>query len=364
MTTPADRLRDRIRSAGPIPFAAFMEEALYGEGGYYRRPDPPIGEAGDYVTGSSLSPLFGRATARLLSRLDAALGRPADLLEAGYGTGAHLASVLGALGDGPPRSVLAWDRVPRPVPAGAHWIDSLAEVAEVAGLVFSYELFDALPVHRLVGRADGGVGELWASLDEEGAFTWLEGELSAPDLLDLLRGTDVALEPGQVADVAPDWAPLYRQLASRLERGLLVTCDYGYERARLFDPRVRRHGTLACYSRQRVHRNPFALVGEQDLTAHVDFTALIEAGEAAGLETVVLTRQALWLTACGLFEDLQGTDPETRQQAMALLDGEGMGGTSACSCRRRGSRRPRCSTSACCEPEAERDLPTCGVGSS
>jgi hypothetical protein len=81
MPTPADRLR----ASGPIPFAAFMEEALYGEGGYYRRDDLPIGEEGDFVTGSSFSLLFGRATARLLRRLDGALGRPADFFEAGSG---------------------------------------------------------------------------------------------------------------------------------------------------------------------------------------------------------------------------------------------------------------------------------------
>lgn len=319
MSTPTDRLRARIRDEGPIPFAAFMEEALYGEGdigGYYRREDVPIGEAGDYVTGSSFSPLFGRATVRLLRRLDQALGRPADLFEAGYGTGVHLGNVASDGG----RRVLAWDRIARKVPAGVERVE-LRDVEPVEGLIFSYELFDALPVHRLIGR-EGGVGELWVGLDGED-FTWREGELSDPALLDLLGGA--VLQPGQIADLAPGWVPLYSELARRLGRGLLVTCDYGFERERLLDVRIRKHGTLACYSRQRVHRNPFVLVGEQDLTAHVDFSALRQTGEEAGLTTVALTRQALWLTACGLFEDLQDAGPEARQEAMALLDGEGMG---------------------------------------
>lgn len=322
MPTPADRLRARIRTGGPIPFAAFMEEALYGEGGYYNRPDPPIGEAGDFVTGASFSPLFGRATARLLRRLDRVLGRPADLFEAGYGTGAHLGNVIAAL-PGEDRRVLAWDRVARPAPAGIERKERLEDVEPVEGLVFSYELFDALPVHRLVGRDGGGVGELWVDLDAESGFLWKEADLSDPALPDLLAGS--RLEPGQIADLAPGWVPFYREIARRLGRGLLVTCDYGFERERLLDVRIRRHGTLACFSRQRVHRNPFVLVGEQDLTAHVDFTALIQAGEEAGLTTVALTRQALWLTACGLFDDLQEATPEARQEAMALLDGEGMG---------------------------------------
>jgi SAM-dependent MidA family methyltransferase len=309
----------------PIPFASFMESALYGPEGYYNRSDLPIGESGDYVTGSSLSPLFGRATARLLSRLDRALGRPADFFEAAYGTGAHLASVVAASGVG--RRFLAWDRVERPVSQGVERVGEQEEIPErgIEGLIFSYELFDALPVHRLIGRSGGELGELWVAEDGNGGFTWQEGELSDPGLADLLRDPDAILEPGQVADLSPGWAPLYRRLARRLGRGLLVTCDYGFERERLLDSRVRRHGTLACYTRQRVHRNPFVKIGEQDLTAHVDWTALRQAGEAEGLTTITLTRQALWLTACGLFEEIARADPATRREAMALLDGEGMG---------------------------------------
>jgi SAM-dependent MidA family methyltransferase len=306
-----------------------MEEALYGEGGYYSRSDVPISEAGDYVTGATLSPLFGRVTARLLERLDRALGEAsAELFEAGYGTAVHLESVVSTLLERTMgRRIRAWDRVARPVPAGVEQVRGLEEVGEgeIEGLIFSYELFDALPVHRLIGRADGSVGELWVDLDAGGGLAWREGEISDLGLLELLRNPDISLQPGQVADLSPAWAPLYRELARRLRRGLLVTCDYGFERERLLDPRVRPNGTLACYTSQRVHRNPFVKVREQDLTAHVDFTALIQAGEAEGLRTFALTRQALWLTACGLFEELQGADAETRQQAMALLDGEGMG---------------------------------------
>jgi SAM-dependent MidA family methyltransferase len=335
---PTSRLQSLIRTQGPVPFATFMEEALYGEGGYYCRQDIPIGESGDYVTGASLSPLFGRVTARLLGRLDKAMEKSAEMFEAGFGTGAHLESVVSTLLDrapssGRPRRVRAWDRVARTVPAGVERVGSLEAIraGEIEGLIFSYELFDALPVHRLVGRTDGTVGEMWVDLDQDGAFVWREGDVSDPSdpsdpsLLNLLRNPDIPLQPGQVADVAPGWGPLYGELARRLGRGLLVTCDYGFERERLFDPRIRFHGTLACYTRQRVHRNPFVKVGEQDLTAHVDFTTLIRAGEAAGLTTVALTRQALWLTACGLFEEIQGADVATRHGAMALLDGEGMG---------------------------------------
>ena len=301
-----------------------MEEALYGEGGYYAAGDSPVGRGGDYVTGPSFSTLFGRATERLLRRLDAQLGATAEMLEAGYGGGEHLRAVLTA--SAAPRRLRAWDRVERPVPEGVERLDRLERVArgEVEGLVFSYELFDALPFHRLIGRAAGPPGELWVGHGPDGGFAWVEGELSRSSLADLLP-EGRALETGQIADLSPDWGPLYQRLAARLGRGLMVTCDYGFETRRLLDPRIRRRGTLACYRRRRVHRNPFVDVGEQDLTAHVDFDALRRAGEAAGLETVAFTRQALWLVACGIFDDLAEADPQRREEARMLLDGAGMG---------------------------------------
>lgn len=310
-----------------MPFAEFMEEALYGEGGYYATASPRIGPEGDFVTGASLSPLFGRSTARLVSRLAAELGAPADLLEVGYGDGSHLAAVLGAGFEPAPRRVLAWDRVVRPLPAGARAVESLAALAAepVRGLVFSYELFDALPVHRLRRGEDAGWQELRVTLTPDGDFDWTAGEISNAALPSLLGNEAERVEPGQIVDLAPGWRPLYRDLAATLECGLLVTCDYGFERSRLLDARVRRHGTLACHRRQTVHRNPFVDVGRQDLTAHVDFTALIEEGERAGLDTLGLMTQAEWLGACGVFGDLAKADQARRLEAARLLDPAGMG---------------------------------------
>lgn len=328
MSTPAQRLRERIGAEGSIPFAEFMAEALYGEGGYYRKEESPIGTHGDFVTGSSLSPLFGRATARLIRGLDELLGRPADILEVGYGNGLHLQSLLAAIEGNEGRRVMAMDRVARPLPPGVERLSELEDLpaGTVQGLVFSYELFDALPIHRLVGTTDGGLGELWVELGPDDQFQYRQGDLSDPRLVSCLGpGGAEALAPGQVVDVAAEWAPLYAGLAESIGRGLLVTCDYGFERPKLFDRRVRFHGTLACYRRQQVHRDPFSDVGKQDLTAHVDFTTLSETGVAAGLETVAFTRQARWLMACGLFEELQQADQADRLQAMDLLSPDGMG---------------------------------------
>jgi len=331
MIGPAQRLRERIRREGPISFADFMEEALYGEDGYYTREKLPIGEDGDFVTGSSHSPLFGRTTAELLLRLDRELGKPADYLEVGYGGGDHLRAAMEASeGSNTGRRWLACDRVERPVLAS---VEASGEVGvevsrlvtswpkrSINGLIFSYELFDALPVHRLI-QAESELRELGVDLDSEGEFRWLEMPLSDPDLGNLVS-TD--LEPRQIADVA-DWGASYLELACRLGNGLIVTFDYGYTRERLFDARVRKNGTLACYRSQRVHRNALSEPGSQDLTSHIDFTALIEAGESAGLETVVLTRQAAWFAALGILDGMAGRPAPERVEAMTLLDLDGMG---------------------------------------
>jgi len=318
--TPAQRLRERIAKDGPIPFADFMEEALYGDGGYYAQEELPIGEDGDFVTGSSHSPLFGRTTAELLHRLDRELGAAADYLEVGYGTGAHLEAVMeSSIED---RRWLACDRIERAAPSRVALSRRVTEwpAHSINGLIFSYELFDALPVHRLV-QTDAGLRELGVDLDEEGGFRWLEMPLSDPGLGGLVPA---GLEPQQIVDVAP-WGASYLELAERLDRGLLVTFDYGYTRDRLFDARVRRGGTLASYRRQRVHRDVFTEVGRQDLTAHIDFSALGEAGESVGLETVVLTRQAAWLAALGILDGLAEQPAATRVDVMTLLDLDGMG---------------------------------------
>jgi SAM-dependent MidA family methyltransferase len=133
------------------------------------------------------------------------------------------------------------------------------------------------------------------------------------------------LAPGQIADLAPGWGELYRALARGLGKGLLLTFDYGFDRRRLLDRRIRPWGTLACYHRHVLSRNPFVHVGEQDMTAHVDFSTLEQIGRDEGLETVALSRQARWLVACGIFDDLKEAPAATRAEALMLLDPAGMG---------------------------------------
>ena len=314
--TAAEAVTQRIAESGPIPFAEFMELALYGVGGYYAVDRPRIGADGDFVTGSR-SWLFAAATLRLLQRLDESLANPAQLLEVGFGDARHLQH----LADSGRSGLYAHDRVRRSVPTGVEWVENL-ETVSINGVVFSYELFDALPVHRLVVR-DGELRELFVTGEGSGGFEWIEQPLSDPGLVELSAGAELA--EGQIIDVTPAWAELYGRMAKSLHNGLIITFDYGYPRQQLFDPRVRKHGTLACYRQHTVHRNPLVDAGRQDLTAHVDFTTLQETGEAEGLRTWGFLKLAEWLTAMGIFDQLQDADRMTTEEAHLLLDPAGMG---------------------------------------
>ena len=300
-----------------------MEEALYGTDGYYRRRDWPVGADGDFVTAPAMSPLFAACTARLVRRVAERLGLSEDMLEVGFGDGRHLRELAARLGGARLRGL---DRNGRTAPPGVETIASLDDIAlaNVRGVIFSYELFDALPARRLVGTAEGP-REMRVDLDANSRFVYRQALLEEASLSSSLRAVANRLAPGQVADVAEGWEPLYRELTRRLGEGLIVTCDYGFADGRLYDMRARPNGTLAAYRRHRVHRDLLVDVGEQDLSEHVDFDLLREVGESEGLATVALTRLANWLVACGLFGDLAEAAPQARAEAMALLDLEGPG---------------------------------------
>ncbi|HEX3580977.1 MAG TPA: SAM-dependent methyltransferase [Thermoanaerobaculia bacterium] len=164
-------------------------------------------------------------------------------------------------------------------------------------LIFSNELFDALPFARLVKRGGDDLHELW--VDEN--FEWTEHE-AEPRYRDYFESRGIELADGQFADVSLEWEELYGDILRVVERGLIVTFDYGYPQEKLFSSRARRFGTAAAYSQQRVTRDLLANPGEQDLTAHINFTDLSRAGEASGFATRFFDRQAKFLLALGATE--------------------------------------------------------------
>lgn len=333
----SERLRETIAREGPISFLDFMQAALYDpEEGYYAR-GAPIGDEGDFVTSPHVSSAFAGAVARAFAvDMDGlAPSGPVDFVEVGAGDGRFLEDFSRWLArmDLRLHSRLRLTAVERSAAAreslGARRIDPAPRIlggveeleeGSVSGWVFSNELYDALPVARLVGSAEG-TRELRVGVRGE-AFVWV-AEPAAPDLHALLQSIGVTLEPGQMGEVAPAAEPLHRRLARALDRGWLVTVDYGHPARILYHPFARPNGTLAVHAGGRRGGDPLLAPGEHDLTAHVNWDVLIRAGEAEGLRVDRLVRQGIFLTEAGVF-DFAANDAE-KWRVYRLVDPGGMG---------------------------------------
>ncbi|MDQ2808674.1 MAG: SAM-dependent methyltransferase [Chloroflexota bacterium] len=312
-------IRDRIGAAGGrIPFAEYMDLALYDpDYGYYSAGVVALGRGGDFTTSPEVDPAFGAALAVFARRCDAALDHPPRFLlaEHGAGSGRLMADLLTALRAADPGLYTRLDAVvvERSPALQARQAATLAAAGHAArmrwaaattgaGLVFSNELLDAFAVHRVVHTAAGWV-EIYVALAADGRFVEERGPLSDPALaayfadLDLLPPLD---QPCEVNLAAPAWL---RGVAAGLERGFVLTIDYGDTAARLYSA-LRPAGTLLCYSGGRVTDDFYSAPGAQDMTAHVDFTTLERTGQAGGLETVAITRQMAFLVGLGLGEAL------------------------------------------------------------
>ena len=329
--TLAERLRERIRRDGPISFADFMEAALYDpEAGYYAR-GARIGEGGDFVTSPSLSPAFSATIARRFAADAARLDGPLRFVEVGAGAGAFLGGFAAALARDSPEVAArtALTAIERGAAGQAALASGPYEVradaaalpdGSVTGWVFANELFDALPVARVRGTADG-LEELRVGVAGD-RFVWVAGPAPREWAADFAsRG--VRLEPGQVAEVRPGAAALHRRLARALARGRLVLFDYGHRARTLYHAFARPEGTLAVHEGGRRGGDPLDRPGERDLTAHVDWDELIAAGESEGLATEGPIRQGRYLTESGIF-DFAANEAE-KWRIYRLVDPAGMG---------------------------------------
>jgi SAM-dependent MidA family methyltransferase len=346
-------VRARLESEGRITFRDFMETALYHpRHGYYRSPREKMGRAGDYLTSPEVHPLFGHMVGRQLAEMWEAMGGPArfDVLEMGAGNGLLA------------RDILLWaqrlhpaffeamtyriaETSPPLVERQRHTVEALGlpegkvtwETGEappagsVNGCILSNELVDSFPVHR-VAVEGGELREVYVIWRDDG-FREKLGPPSTPELaayfdrLMLLPGEGCRAE---VNLAALDWM---RRVADALARGFVLTFDYGHEAAELYAP-WRRDGTLLCFYRHNPSSDPYARIGKQDMTAHVDFTSLVEEGRRHGLEPLGITTQARFLAALGIGEALSRTPGaelpleefySRRRAVTELLDSAGLG---------------------------------------
>jgi len=305
--TLADRLRERINFAGPITFHDWMQAALYDErDGYYMQPGRARqGRAGDYRTAPEMSPLFAASFAAYFARLFTNLERPPALtiFEAGAGSGHFAQGVLESLRRDYPEVFAVTNYVIDEVSAeaGARVLERLTEFApqvgfrrldEIAsvtgaGVVFTNELIDAFPVHRVI--ASGGVlRELYVTVNE-GRFVWVDGALQDA-VSDYCRRTDLKLREGQIAEINLAAEHFIERSARLFDRGYLITVDYGASRDELLSSPARFAGTLRAFRRHQMMADPLADPGQQDLTTTIDWTQVAEAGRRAGLRTLCLDR--------------------------------------------------------------------------
>jgi SAM-dependent MidA family methyltransferase len=335
-------IHERLATERRITFSEFMRTALYDErGGYYMSVREKFGAGGDFYTVSQVHELFGA----LLADEFAAVWRELDpgddfvVIELGAGRGQFARDVLVALREqhrdcfrslryliceispslrGEQQRQLA-EFAPQ-----VEWVEDLNELsAPLKGVVFSNEFFDALPVH-LVRQRGKQLRELYLELAPDGGLQFGEGELSSAALADYWRRAGAPLVEGQRAEINLEAVKWIERIASTLARGRVITIDYGETAERLYTPE-RMDGTLRCFYRHTLNDQPLERIGEQDITASVNFTALMEYGREAGLQTLSFQPENDYLISLGLLEraaelarQAEAESPQALQHRLAL----------------------------------------------
>lgn len=345
-----------IRETGPLTFARFMELALYDEAyGYYmtgggssRTTSPIGGEGSDFFTAPSLSPILAKCLVRQITEIDERLGHPPvfHLVEMGPGDGTLLKDVLQECREQqvsvlPRLTCILVERSPafrrRQQEALAawkqqggriQWVEDLRAIGDggLTGTLLSNELVDAFPVHR-VRMGQDGLQELYVTSHDH-ALQERWGEPSTSELSAFLLDLDVELPVGFTTEINLEAVQWIKQVARVLDRGVVITIDYGHTAQDYVAPE-RKNGTLLGYHRHTVSTNPYTRVGEQDLTAHVNFSSLARTGEQVGLTTTGLTNLQHFLMSLGIEELVRecGQESAVVQAAAQLLRPHGMGTT-------------------------------------
>ncbi|MBI4937201.1 MAG: SAM-dependent methyltransferase [Nitrosomonadales bacterium] len=339
---------DIAAHGGWVPFARFMELALYAPGlGYYTAGARKFGEAGDFVTAPEISPLFGRTLARQAAEIME--HSVPHILELGAGSGKLALDMLGELekrGALPEsyailevspdlrdrQQALLRERLPH-LSSRLHWLDALPE--KLSGTVIANEVLDALPVHLVHWRTREEEASFKESsptltlpqrerghvLFERGVaingeeFAWQERPLENPELLQIAQ--TLSVPDGYLSEISLAARGLTASLCDRLQQGVLLFVDYGFGAGEYYHPQ-RNRGTLMCHYRHRAHDDPFYLPGLQDITAHVDFTAIAETAIDAGAHLLGYTSQAFFLLNCGITDLLAEADPENLRGYLPL----------------------------------------------
>jgi SAM-dependent MidA family methyltransferase len=326
------RIAAEIRASGSdgwLSFARYMGLALYTPGlGYYAGGSRKFGTEGDFLTAPELTPLFGQALARQVAQVMKASA--AVVLEAGAGSGklaADLLLALDALGCAPEHYQILElsgelqarqrETIQQNAPAlfnRVEWLDALPE--KFSGCLIGNELLDAMPTHE-IAWCEVGIKEVGVSLDIEGRFVYTERDADA-HLAAMATALDVtAPYRSEIGLACRSWVS---EMTRRLYCGALLLIDYGLPRHEYYHPQ-RNGGTIRCHYRQRTHDDPFWWPGLSDITAHIDFTAVAEAGHEAGADVAGYTSQSVFLMNCGIAELLVQRQQEADAASAARAAG-------------------------------------------
>lgn len=307
------------QAGGAIPFSRFMELALYAPRlGYYSGGAAKLGASGDFTTAPEITPLFGAALARAAAAI-IAQSAP-NIIEFGAGTGKLARDVLTALADEGVQ-VERYTIIELSGELRARQQEALKDFPQVewrdgfpdtfSGVVLANEVLDAMPVELVINTADGWRRQMVTIAD--GRFAYVPAELDADLRAQLLRQVPdlEALPAGYLTELHPVACGFMRSLASMFAggKGAAILLDYGFP-AHEYYVDQRSGGTLMCHYRHHSHPEPFFLPGLQDITAHVDFTAMALAAQDAGLPVLAYMNQSGFLLGCGIGDLLLRTDPE------------------------------------------------------
>jgi len=338
-----------VARGGEVPFDEYMELVLYHpRHGYYSGDKPRYGRGGDFLTAPTASEWYAQVLTRLLTNIAADAG-PVRLIDVASGDGAVTTGVLEALGPNAAdilagvvsveRSRAMRDRQCDGLPTTSvkvQWVGDVSEIGPSSQptIVHASELFDALPVARVVGTPKSYV-ELWVGVRER-VLEWRQRP-PRDEVVEYFSHHGVVLEEGQVAEANLGAEPLHTKLLAMAGQcGLSMVLDYGYEARRLFNPRGRRGGSLSTFHNHELGRDPLSSPGEVDLTAHVNWDDLRGAAVQVTWREIGLWPLAEFLVRAGIAEELEehglGMEADldaatitARQEVKRLLDPEGMG---------------------------------------
>jgi len=322
-------IRSEIEGAGgSIGFDRYMDLSLYAPGlGYYAAGARKFAESGDFVTAPEISSLFSVCLAKQVAEILALIGG-GDIVEVGAGTGALAGDLMQALLeiDAPPRRYLIletsadlkqrqMERIKEKFPASVpyiDWIDGFPH-GGLHGVLIANELLDAFPASRfqIVGETISEVAVGW----DKDRFVWINrrpGESLEQYINTILDTMPHALPSGYVSDLSMIREAWLLEMLRHLKKGVALLFDYGYTRVEYYHPQ-RIDGTLSCYYRHRVHDNPFVFHGLQDITTHVDFTALASVARRAHAQILGFTTQANFLLSTGVLEWVNEVVPGSRE---------------------------------------------------